>query len=116
MAPEFSTVDDYVNALPPEVRAILEEIRRSIRQAVPGAEETIKYQMPTITLNGKSIVHVAAWKHHIGLYPLPELDDALTREVAPYATGKGTARFPLDEPVPYALIGRLARLLADRQR
>ena len=75
--------------------------------------------MPTLTLGGRSLVHVAAWKHHVGLYPLPAVDPAvdpgLARELAAYDTGRGTARFPLGQPVPAALIGRLGALLAEQQ-
>jgi uncharacterized protein YdhG (YjbR/CyaY superfamily) len=93
-----------------------QDIRRTMHEAVPGADEAIKYDMPTLTLDGRSVVHVAAWKHHIGLYPLPDGDPALTAELAPYDTGKGTARFPLDQPIPISLIGRLTSALAARAR
>lgn len=116
MAAKFATIDDYIGALPEDVATIVEEVRRAIRKAVPDAGEQISYQMPTITLEGTSLVHFAAWKHHIGLYPLPAADEALERELAPYDTGKGTARFPLDEPIPYDLIEGLAALLvAERE-
>jgi uncharacterized protein YdhG (YjbR/CyaY superfamily) len=93
----------------------MEEIRRAIRAAVPEAGERISYQMPTITLDGRALVHVAAWKHHIGLYPLPSVEGALA-ELAPYSTGRGTAQFPLSEPIPYDLIARVAATLADHRR
>jgi uncharacterized protein YdhG (YjbR/CyaY superfamily) len=107
-----ASVDDYVRALPAEVQPVLEEIRRVIRASVPTSEETIKYAMPTFVLDGRSLVHVAAWKRHIGLYPLPVTAPA---EIAPYDTGRGTARFPLDQPVPYELIARLAARLAEER-
>jgi len=113
------TVDEYISACPAEVQPVLQEllteIRRVIHEAVPGAGERIAYQMPTITLDGRSLVHFAAWKHHIGLYPLPTADDDLQAELAPYDAGKGTARFPLDQPVPYELIGRIAARLAQQR-
>jgi len=111
MAAKFATIDEYISALPDDVATIVEKIRQAIRRAVPDAAERISYQMPTITLDGKSLVHFAAWKQHIGVYPLPTADDALAAELAPYDTGKGTARFPLDEPIPYDLIARVAVLL-----
>ena len=110
-----ATIDDYISSQPPEVQELLNEIRRAIHDAVPGAGERISYQMPTITLDGSSLVHFAAWKHHIGLYPLPEADDQLVAELAPYSTGQGTARFPLDQPVPYELIARVAQQLAQQR-
>lgn len=111
MAAKFTTVDEYIGALPDDVADIIQGVRQAIRQAVPDANERISYQMPTVTLDGTSLVHFAAWKHHIGLYPLPAADDALARELAPYDTGKGTAKFPLDQPIPYDLIARLAAQL-----
>ncbi len=115
MADKFATVEDYLSSFPEDVRTILEDVRQAIHRAVPGAGETISYQMPTVTLGGKSLVHFAAWKHHIGLYPLPATEGALAEELAPYDTGKGTARFPLQEPIPYDLIERLAALLVKQR-
>lgn len=115
VADKFATVEDYCSSFPEDVRTILEDVRQAIRRAVPEAGETIRYQMPTITVDGKSLLHFAAWKHHIGLYPLPTTEGALAEELAPYDTGKGTARFPLQEPVPYDLIERLAALLVEQR-
>jgi uncharacterized protein YdhG (YjbR/CyaY superfamily) len=114
MAPRFASVDEYLDALPEEVRPLMEGIRRSIRTVVPDIGETISYQMPTFTLDGKPLLHVAAWKKHIGLYPLPAMDDDLARDVAPYRGTKDTLRLPLDA-VPYALLERvLAAMLQQR--
>lgn len=115
MTDTFVTVDDYVRSFPDAVQAILQEIRRTIGQAVPGVGETISYQMPTITLNGTSLVHFAAWKHHIGVYPIPSGDESLERELARYRATEGTARFPFRDPMPYDLIGRMAALLAGQR-
>ncbi|MBA3232915.1 MAG: DUF1801 domain-containing protein [Propionibacteriales bacterium] len=115
MADTFATVDEYISSFPDEIQFILENVRRAIRKAVPGAEETISYQMPTITLDGRSLVHFAAWKHHIGLYPLPAADEAFEQELAPYSTAKGTGRFPLRQPIPYDLIERLTALLVKQR-
>ena len=113
MADRFSTVDEYIGSFPPEVQDLLAAIRRTIHANVPGAEETIKYQMPTITVDGKSLVHFAAWRSHIGLYPLPKGDEVFQRQLAPYDTGKGTARFPFRQRMPLDLIGRIAALLLE---
>jgi len=109
------TVDEYLSALPAEVQVVLQELRRTIHDAVPGTGEKISYQMPTITLDGASIVHFAAWKHHIGLYPLPAVDGELQRRLAPYETGKGTARFPLDAELPYELVAQIVQRLAEER-
>ena len=78
---------------------------------VPTAGETIKYDMPTMTLDGTSLVHFAAWKHHISLYPMFYGDPAFEQDMAPYAGDKGTVKFPLREPIRYDLIARLVELL-----
>jgi uncharacterized protein YdhG (YjbR/CyaY superfamily) len=115
MAEKFKTIDDYISSLPEDVQIIVEEIRRTIHNAAPAAEETISYQMPTFTLNGENLVHFAAWKHHIGLYPIPEADEPLERELAPYRATKDTVRLPLEQPIPYGLIERLVTLLVTRR-
>lgn len=110
-----TTIDDYLAGQPPEVREVLEEIRRVAHAAVPGAEETIKYQMPTLVLGGRSLVHFAGWKRHVSLYPEPGPGGGLERDLDPYRAGRGTLKFRLDEPIPYALIGRVVqRLAAER--
>ena len=83
--------------------------------AVPGAEEGIRYQMPVVTLDGSYVVHWAAWKQHLGLYPVPPLDDPLERELAPRRSGKDTVKVRFDEPVPVELIDRLTRELVARR-
>lgn len=101
----MDTVDDYIATFPPAVREVLENVRRTIHAAVPGAGEKISYQIPTITLDGTNLLHFSAWKSHIALYPIPLIDEDLT----PYRSGKGTLRFPLDKPVAYDLITRIAQ-------
>ena len=108
-----ATVDEYIGSFPADVREILEEIRRRIRRAVPGAGETIRYSMPTVTLDGGYLVHFAAWKHHIALYPMPPLDGPLEAEISRYRAAKDTVRFPLREPVPFDLIERVVGRLAE---
>jgi uncharacterized protein YdhG (YjbR/CyaY superfamily) len=105
VADGFRTVEDYIASFPPEVGAALEEVRRTIHAAVPGAEEKISYQIPTITLDGTPLIHFSGWKSHIALYPIPPIDEDLT----PYRSGKGTLKFPLNKPIPYDVIGRIAR-------
>ncbi|MCW2682665.1 MAG: uncharacterized protein JWP33_578 [Blastococcus sp.] len=115
MAGRFSTVDDYVDSLPEHVRPVIAGIRRCIRDAVPGIGETISYSMPTFVLDGRPLVHVAAWKKHIGLYPLPPMDDDLAREVAPYRGAKDAMHLPYDRPIPYALVERVVAVLLERR-
>ena len=106
-----SNIDAYIAACSPEVQPILEKIRATIREAVPDAQETISYRMPTFTLNGV-LLHFAAFKQHIDVYPPVTGDAALMEELSVYAGEKGNLRFPLDKPIPYALISKIARLRA----
>lgn len=101
-----TAIDEYIARFPPDIQAILQQIRAVIRQAAPGATEKISYQMPTFYLNG-NLVHFAAFKKHIGLYPAPSGVEAFQEELAPYRKAKGTIQFPLDKPIPYDLIARI---------
>jgi uncharacterized protein YdhG (YjbR/CyaY superfamily) len=103
-----STIDEYIASLPDDVQSILETMRRTIKKAAPTAEETIRYQMPTFKLNGKNLVHFAAFKHHIGFYPIPSGIAAFQKELTIYKQGKGSVQFPLDKPMPYDLVKRIA--------
>lgn len=105
----FQTIDEYIADFAPDVQAVLQKIRLTIRKAAPRAEETISYQIPTFKLNG-ALVHFAAFKNHIGFYPPVKGDAKLVKAVAPYANEKGNLRFPLDQPIPYDLIERITRL------
>lgn len=104
-----STIDEYISAFSPEVQAILQNVRQVVRSAAPDAEEVISYRMPAFKLNG-ILVYFAAFKNHIGLYPPIKGDARLEKAVSPYAGEKGNLRFPLDQPIPYALIERIAKL------
>jgi uncharacterized protein YdhG (YjbR/CyaY superfamily) len=112
---KFETVEGYLASFPDEARPILEQVRTTIRSAVPGAEETISYDIPTFKVGGKPVVYFAGWKNHVSVYPIPEADEALERELAPFRAAKGTLKFPLDRPIPYELIGRTAGLLAAQR-
>jgi len=109
------SVDEYIAAFSPEVQAILERIRQTARTAAPEAEETISYQMPTLKQGGV-LVHFAAFKNHIGLYPPVSGDADLEKAVAPYAGEKGNLKFPLDQPIPYDLIERIVKLRVEQNR
>lgn len=110
MRPKFAMIDEYLDSVPPQTRAVLEEIRRRVRELVPAAEETISYGMPAFKVR-KTFFYFAAFKKHIGVYP-PVHDAALAEELAPYRGPKGNLSFPLDEPIPHELIGRVAVALA----
>lgn len=108
-------IDDYIAMSPQEVRSILETIRQTIRAAAPEATEGISYRIPTFRLGGV-LIHFAAFQRHIGVYPPVSGDAALERALAPYAGEKGNLRFPLDQPMRYDLIGRIATLRAKQLR
>lgn len=100
------TIDEYIAGFPADVQAILQRIRMTIHEAAPEAQETIGYQMPTFALKG-NLVHFAAFKSHIGFYPVPTGIEAFKDELATYKQGKGSVQFPLDQPIPYDLIRRI---------
>ena len=102
----LETVDEYISAFPASVQDALQQLRRTIRNAAPEAEETISYQIPTFKLNG-NLVHFAAFKRHIGFYPTPSAIEAFKEELSPYEVAKGSVRFPLDQPVPFDLVTRI---------
>ena len=104
------TMDEYIAGFPKEVQEILEKIRTTIRKAAPDAEETISYLIPTFTLKGKYLIYFAAYKKHIGVYPVPAGDAKLNEELSVYRTGKGTLQFPLNKPIPYNLITKIVKL------
>jgi uncharacterized protein YdhG (YjbR/CyaY superfamily) len=112
-----ASIDEYIAASAPEAQPILGKIRQTIRAAVPDAEEVISYRMPAFRLHG-ILVYFAAFKHHIGLFPPVSGDAGLEKATAPYAGPKGNLKFPLDRPIPYALIKRivLLRVRQDRSR
>ena len=107
--PAPTTVDAYIADFPPEVQAILEQIRRVIHEAAPNVEETISYRMLAFTLNGRYLVYIAAYKKHIGLYPAPMGVEEFQEAVSMYGAGKGTMKFPLDQPIPFELIRKVVR-------
>jgi uncharacterized protein YdhG (YjbR/CyaY superfamily) len=105
--PASTAVDAYAAALPDHPREVLDTIRRLIATSVPGVQESIRYQMPVFTIDGIYLVYVGAWKHHIGLYPIPALAPELEADIAPYRTKIDTVRFLYKQPIPHELIERL---------
>jgi len=107
------SVDEYIQGFSPEVQAILQKIRQTVREAAPHAQEVISYRMPAVKQNGV-LVYFAAFKNHIGFYPPVSGEAGLVKAVAPYAGEKGNLRFPLDKPIPYDLISRITALRAKQ--
>jgi uncharacterized protein YdhG (YjbR/CyaY superfamily) len=110
-APE--DVAAYAAGFPRPVQTVLKRVRGIIRKAVPAAEETISYQIPTYKLHGKPVIYFAAFKEHYSVYPSnPRLVKAFKDELEGYEMSKGTIRFPLSEPVPVKLIEGIAKFRA----
>jgi uncharacterized protein YdhG (YjbR/CyaY superfamily) len=102
------SIDEYIALFSPEVQAILERVRSTIRSAAPEAQEIISYRIPAFTLNGV-LVYFAAFKEHIGFYPPVRGNARLEKAISPYAGEKGNLRFPFDRPIPYRLIERIVK-------
>ena len=106
-----TTVDEYIAALPDDRRAAMEELRRTIRAAAPGATESIAYLMPAFRTHGQFLVSYAAFKNHYSLFPASEaVVDALGDELTPYLAGKGTLRFAADKPIPTATVTKIVEI------
>jgi uncharacterized protein YdhG (YjbR/CyaY superfamily) len=106
---QFKTIDEFVAGFPKNVRDVLEELRRAIRESAPKAEEAISYGIPTFDLNGKHLVHFSAYKNHVGFYPTSSGIEAFKKELSPFKTSKGTVQFPLDKPIPLDLVKKIVR-------
>jgi uncharacterized protein YdhG (YjbR/CyaY superfamily) len=102
-------IDEYIAAFPSDVQDILQKVRTTIKEAAPDAQETISYQIPTFTLKGKYLIYFAGYKKHLSLYPAPIGVDEFKSELAPYESGKGTAKFPLAKAIPFDLISRIVK-------
>lgn len=103
-----TTIDEYIAQFPEDIQQILTQIRAVIKEAAPQATEKISYQMPTFYLKG-NLVHFAAFKHHIGFYPAPTGIEEFKEELSAYKGAKGSVQFPLDKPIPFALISRIVK-------
>jgi len=101
-------IDEYINSFPLSTQLILEELRSTIRKVAPEAEEKISYQIPTFALKG-NLVHFAAYKNHIGFYPGPSGIEAFKNELAGFEGAKGSVKFPIDKPLPLALITNIVK-------
>lgn len=103
-----NVMDAYIANAPKDIQVILEKVRATIRKAAPKAEETINYGIPTFTLEG-NLVHFAGFKNHIGFYPTPSGIEKFKKELSAYEGAKGSVKFPLDKPIPYALISKIVK-------
>lgn len=100
-------IDNYISSFSPEIQEILEQIRTTIHNAAPLASEAIKYDMPAFTQNGKNLVYFAAFKNHIGFYPVPTGNKDWDELLSTYKTGKGSIQFPYNKSIPFDLIRKV---------
>ncbi|MBK8398179.1 MAG: DUF1801 domain-containing protein [Leptospiraceae bacterium] len=116
MKTTFSNMDEYIVSFPIEKQEILKKIRATIKKIIPKGEETISYAIPTFKLNGKNLVHFAAFKNHIGFYATPSGHAEFKEELSKYKQGKGSVQFPFDQPIPYDLIKRIVKFKVIEQK
>ena len=102
-------IDEYITWFPADVQKLLQSIRKTIQKAAPRSTEAISYQIPTFRLNGKNLIHFAAFKTHVSVYPAPREVKEFKKELAAYKGGKGTIQFPLDKKIDYDLITRIVK-------
>jgi len=108
-----SSIDEYVAESPPEAQRALEALRALIRASAPDATETISYAIPTFDLNGRHLVHFAAFAKHVGFYPTGSGIEAFREELKPYRSGKGSVQFPLGQPMPTDLIRQIVEFRVE---
>ncbi len=106
---DTEAIDQYIRAYPKEVQPILQTMREIVKKAAPGAVEALSYGVPTFKLHGKNLVSFGAAKSHIGFYPTPSGVAAVQDELAAYKSAKGSIQFPLDQPLPVALIRKIVK-------
>ena len=109
-----TTIDEYIAGFPKEVQAILEQVRATIRQVAPDAEEAISYGIPTFKLQKTNMVHFAGFKNHVGFYATPTGHEAFQEELSGFKQGKGSVQFPLDKPMPLDLIVRITQFRKEQ--
>ncbi|MFN8115534.1 MAG: DUF1801 domain-containing protein [Bacteroidia bacterium] len=108
---EFKDIDSYIATFPTNVQEKLEQVRNAIKSSAPKAEEVISYNMPAFKYHG-FLVYFAGYKNHIGFYSLPSGHKAFEKELSKYKQGKGSVQFPLDKPMPLALIKKMVKFRA----
>ena len=107
-AKQPGNIDGYIAGFPEQIRKKLEDMRAIVKKAAPGAVETINYGVPTLILSG-NLVHFGGFKNHIGFYPAPSGIEAFKKELSVYEGAKGSVKFPVDKPLPAALITKIVK-------
>jgi len=112
------TIDEYIAGFPVDIQLILDQVRSTIKQAAPDAEESIGYGMPAYKAYGKPLVYFAAFKNHIGFYATPSGHAEFAKELSKYKQGKGSVQFPIDQPMPLTLIAQIVefRVIENQEK
>ncbi len=111
-----ASVDNYIKSYPENVQVLLNQIRATIKDNAPEAEESISYQMPAYKTNGKPLIYFAGFKNHIGVYATPSGHTQFEKELSGYKQGKGSVQFPLNKPIPLTLIARIVKFKLEENR
>lgn len=109
---KIETIDQYIYEQAEELQPMLQKIRETIHEAAPEAEERMSWQMPTFW-QGENLIHFAAFKKHIGIYPGGEATNFFADKLTEYKTSKGSIQLPLNKPIPYDLITEITRWRVD---
>jgi uncharacterized protein YdhG (YjbR/CyaY superfamily) len=110
---EYASIAEYIAAQPKAVQGALKKVRSTIRKAIPQAQESLSYKIPTYKIDGRVVIYFAGWAKHYALYPSgPKAIAKFKKELSPYQVSKGTIRFPLSEDVPVTLIAAIAKYRA----
>lgn len=112
----WENVDVYIASFPPEIQEQLNQIRKTILEHAAAATESISYGMPAYKLNKKPLVYFAAFKNHIGFYATPTGHEAFAKELSIYKQGKGSVQFPINQPMPLALIAAIVKFRVAQNR
>jgi len=113
-----TTIDEYISGFPVDIQLILNQVRSTIKQVAPNAEESIGYGMPAYKTHGKPLVYFAGFKNHIGFYATPTGHAEFAKELSKYKQGKGSVQFPIDQPMPLELIAQIVefRVIENQEK
>jgi len=113
-----TTIDEYISGFPVDIQLILNQVRSTIKQVAPNAEESIGYGMPAYKTYGKPLVYFAGFKNHIGFYATPTGHAEFAKELSKYKQGKGSVQFPIDQPMPLELIAQIVefRVIENQEK
>lgn len=107
-AKKFTTIDEYISGFEPDIQKRLQQVRSTAKKAAPRAVEAIKWNMPTL-VDGGNVALFAAFKNHIGFFPVPTRNPEFKKDFAAYKTGRGSIQFPYADPLPLKLITKLVK-------